>query len=725
MKRTDDLRDRARENGERKNADWYELCRCRALLRHENEEVHNLKRARIIGQILAEYPIEIDARELLVGRIAVSALPADLQDELQAGSGTLKRAGLLSGASGSLTGHRVIDYETVLREGIAGILHRIGQKEGEISGTQARDSERKYFYQACRASLAGMLHFAQRFQEELTRRSEAEPDLLRKAEYQKLADIFAAVPLNPARDFYEAIQCVWFLQFTLRLVDDYSLNGRPDQYLYPYYAKGLQDGSLSRDFARELIESFYLKNNELYDSWPGSLIVGGVDPAGHPVYNELTELFIEAIAAARLVNPAVAICYNEHMPASLLEKCLDVLAQGHTQPAIFNDRVIISGLTGAGMRLEDARNYIHSTCVEMTAIGCSNIFVTTPYINTVKGLEYLLNEGRELTVQQDTIGSYNPQLRFGLGQFDSFAAFLDAYKQILAGMIARAVDCVNDRIYVMNRYASCPLTSCFTHDCIEKGLDTSAGGARYYFAYPCFPGFSSTVDSLNAIRETVFEKGALNLAEFREILRSDFSGQEAFRQYLLNRCPKYGNDLDRADELAVDLYDFIRDCLKPYRNCLGGSFHPSYFAHIVHGIFGEQTAATADGRRAGEALSECIGPVQGMDRQGPTAALNSIVKLDHQYGIGGIAANFRFSKSLLASEEGKKAVAGLIREYMRRGGFQIQINVVDQKTLLDARSNPEKYRNLLVRVAGFSAYFVNLSPIVQDEIIRRTEYEQL
>lgn len=725
MTRTDELRDRALYNGRHRNLELLEILRYRGLMENEDEPIHNVRRAKVIRSILQNHPVEIDPRELLVGRYAVGTLPEEARAELAAAREYIRRAGMLGGAAGGGTGHRVIDYEQVLCIGIEGILTEIGQREREISYADPDAVERTHFYRACRISLDGLLCFAGRHCEALASLAAQAPEGARKREYERLAAIFARVPLHPARDFYEALQCVWFLQYALTLTDDISLAGRPDQYLYPYYEKGVADGTLTPDFASELIEALYLKTNELYDTWPASLMVGGVDREGRPVWNALSALFVDAVAAVGLVNPSVAVCYNEHMPETLLRRCLRVLAQGHARPAIFNDRVVIEGLVEAGMPLEDARNYIHSTCVEITPIGCSNVHVATPYINTIKGMEFLLNGGCEMTERQEQFNSFNPGIAVDTAELDTFDRFFAAYKSILAGMIERAVAWANDLFYRNVRYASCPLTSCFTHDCLEKGRDTAAGGARYNYIYPCFPGFSSTVDALNAVREAVYGKGMVSLGELRDALMADFAGREPLRQYLLNRCPKYGNDSEWADGLAVELYDFIRGCLRPYRNCLGGSYHPSYFAWIMHGVLGAQTAATADGRRRGEALSECIGAVQGMDRQGPTAALASYVKLEQKYGIGGIATNFRFSRSMMESAAGSEAVMGFVREYMRRGGFEIQLNVIDQKTLLEARAHPEQYRTLIVRVAGYSDYFVNLDPIIQDEIIRRTEHGEM
>ena len=703
----------------------FSLLSCRAALGLGGESVHNVKRAKLIRYLLERYPIEIDREERLVGGIAAGSLTAEQQDELKEARVKLQDAGYLAGTAGGGTAHRVADYQKVLAIGVAGILEEIGRQEQTIRHNCPEDTERTYFYEASRIALQGLLIFADRLKSALERLLAEESDHSSQIHYQKLISIFSQIPLRPARDFYEALQCVWLLQFTLSLTDDASLSGRPDQYLYPYYVREINEGTLDRATAMILIEQYYLKINELFDSWPASLMVGGTDCQGRPVYNELTGLFLQAIVSVGLVNPSVAVGYNDEMPDALLDQCLDILAQGHARPAFFNDRIIHKGLRDAGMTSEDARNYIHSTCVEITSIGCSNISVAHPYINMIKGLEFLLNDGREMIVQTDPFGNFNPGIRIDLAKLDSFAAFSDAYKQILGGMIREAAIWSNQREFRRAHYGSNPLMSCLTRDCIEKGKDSAAGGARYNFVYPCFPGFSSTVDALAAIREIVYEKEMLTLGTLKGMLAANFEGFENIRQYMRNRCPKYGNDRPDVDALAVDLYHFINENLAQYRTCLGGSYHPSYFSATMHGIFGENTAATADGRLSREALSECIGPVQGMDRNGPTAAANSIVKLEHSCGIGGIAANFRFSQSQIGNPDSKKALAGFIRTFMSQGAFEIQINVVDQKTLLDARDHPENHQSLIVRVAGYSDYFTRLTPVIQNEIIRRTEHGKI
>jgi formate C-acetyltransferase len=435
-------------------------------------------------------------------------------------------------------------------------------------------------------------------------------------------------------------------------------------------------------------------------------------------------MFIEAIETTGLINPSVSVAYTKDMPDHILEKCVDIISRGYTKPSIFNDRIVRKGLENAGVNTVDAREYIHSTCVEITPIACSNILVATPYINPTKALEYVLGRGkplfgdscglsRDITISEDD-----------LGDFDSFYTTV---KNVMAEIIRKAL--IDDCNYALQRkrYQSSPLASALLNDCIEKGMDAGAGGAKYNFIYPCFPGYVTLVDSMAAIKTAVFDERKLTLNELAELCAMNFKDEERMRQYLVNRCAKFGNDDDSVDTIGKDFYDFLRSELAKYRHSVGETptFHPSYFAWIMHGVLGKQAAATPNGRRQAEALSENLGASQGMDKNSPLGVVRSISKLEQSYGIGGIATNFRFSQSFARSPEGKKALTEFIKYFMDQDCFEVQFNVVDQAVLLDARANPEKYATLMVRVAGYSDYFTNLAPEIQDEIILRTEHSAI
>ena len=535
----------------------------------------------------------------------------------------------------------------------------------------------------------------------------------------RMAHNFDRAPLLPCTHFHEALQIMWLMQFSLCLVGDISLTGRFDNYMNPFYQKDVADGLITKEFAFELIEHLYLKHNEIYDTWPASVMVGGVDRDGNPVWNELTELCIEAIRTTGLINPSVNVSYTPDMPEKLLDTCMEIIAQGYTRPAFFNDRVIQEGLRAAGMAERDSRYYIHSTCVEITPVAASNVQVATPYINLNKAYEYIFNGGKAIYGAECRV---KPEVAVDLDALATFEDFYALAKSVVRGIIRANLEETVKYLYGFSQYSSSPLASAFINDCIARGADSGAGGARYSYVYPCFPGFLNLVDALAAVKTAVYEKRVMTLPELGDMLRGNFEGAERMRQYLLNRCPKIGNGIEEADRIGVELYDMIRYELTNYTTSVGATFHPSYFAWIMHGRLGRVAAATPDGRMQGEALSECLGSVQGMDRNGPTGILRSIEKIDQKYGIGGIATNLRFTKKLMDTPEGRAAVKEYIKTFMAHDCFEVQFNVVDQKDLIEAKQQPEKHRTLMVRVAGYSDYFVNLSEEIQDEIIKRSEH---
>ncbi|MDR2374970.1 MAG: hypothetical protein LBD96_00875 [Treponema sp.] len=736
--RVDALREIAFANGHHPN-NWIEMVylRGKAYMDTCDEWSHNVRRAKIEAYILDNYTVEVTPGELLAGRYSHDVvLTPDQQAQYEKGREAVKLGGRLSGWGSAATGHRVVDYELIITQGVKTILAQIEEKLTPLDYYNPEDAEKTAFYRSLKISLEAFCRFAGRFREKLLALAEAETDSSaspsQKAEYVAMAKNFEKAPYEPCTTFYEALQIVWYTEFVFALIGDTSLVGRPDSYLYPFYRRDIEQGRITREAAYDIIADFYLKQNEIYDTWPGSLMVGGVDKQDKPVWNELTEMFIEAIETTGLINPSVSVAYTNDMPQHILDKCVNIISKGYTKPSIFNDRIVRKGLEDAGVDPVDARQYIHSTCVEITPIACSNIQVASPYINPTKALEYVLGRGKVLFGTDQALNVHVHYDKFkdipvNDDDLKDFNSFYTAVKKVLAQIIQKAIVLNCNYALYTSRYHSSPLASALLNDCIERGKDSGAGGAKYNFFYPCFPGYVTLVDSLAAIKTAVFEEKKIGLEELARLCAADFKDEERMRQYLVNRCAKFGNDDDNVDEIAKDLYDFIRVELTKYRHCLGdaATFHPSYFAWIMHGMLGKDAAATPNGRHQGEALSENLGASQGMDRNSPLGVLRSISKLDQSYGIGGIATNFRFSKSFAASSDGKKAITDFIRHFMDCGCFEVQFNVIDQATLLDAKKNPEKYATLMVRVAGYSDYFTNLAPEIQDEIIQRTEHSAI
>ena len=764
------LKQKAFENG--KHRDWWTTAYIirKALWEYRFEDIHNIKRAKMDAYKWEHIPLEIDPEELLVGRFPfisvgtevgtlklerpyIEIFESELIDkelpDIPALIGVdpqewkrleqFERDTIsLSGSLSATTGHRAPDYPKLLRLGCEGVLAEVMEKRAQLTFGDPLDARRDCFYEASEIALRGFMRFGERYREKLEELYQAESNPERKQEYATLVEIFTQIPAKPARNFYEAIQCVWLLQWGSYLAGDTNLAGRPAEYLYPYYKRDKENGTLTDEFAMELIESYYLKHNEIYDTWPASLIVGGVTREGEPAWNELCYMFVRGIETVGLINPAVAIAYNREMPRDLMELSVDLISKGYTKPAVFSDDVVIAGLVEAGVDIEDARSYTHSTCVEITTIASSNIRVK-PFVNPVKALEVALNNGDEINnaeekpsvkflfrKEKEIIDSkkwMDPDFDYSLEHIQTYEDFKRLVKKCLSGYLKEHVKATCRDALKFSSYCSSPIISCFTNDCIARGLDASAGGAKYNFDYVCFPGFLTLVDSMAAIKKAVFDERKLTIQELAQAVKHNYQGQEALRQYLLNRCPKFGNDDDYVDSIAVDLYNFLDEELGKY--CMDlpmSTFHPSYFAWKMHGTFGERTAATPDGRLAETAMSECLAAVQGRDKHGPVAVSRSMEKIDQKCSLGGIAANFRFSREFIGSPEGKDAVASFIRYFMESGNFEIQFNVLSQEDLIDAQKNPEKYKTLMVRVAGYSDYFTNLETSVQNEIISRLEH---
>lgn len=718
----EEMKARAYARGQRiAESEEIKLCLTgRALFDEPAPYAHNVRRAMIDQAIFEGYPIEIDESELIVGRFAEPrALTLEEKAYADEARRYLRASGKLAGTSTAFTGHRVIDYEKLLNVGIRRILEEVAQRRAEIDYSGPEDAAKAAFYESVEISLSGFVRFCARAREALSERAAGENDPARREMLWKMAANFERAPLEPCAHFHEALQIMWFMQFSLCLMGDISLTGRFDNYMYPFYKRDIEEGCLTRAFAFELIEHLYLKHNEIYDTWPAAVMVGGVDRDGAPVWNELSEMCVEAIRTTGLINPSVNVSYTPDMPESLMDKSLEIISEGYTRPAFFNDRIIQEGLRAAGMDERDSRYYINSTCVEITPIAASNVQVATPYINLNKAYEYIFNGGKAICGAECRV---RPEIPVEISELATFEDFKSLTEKVVRGVIRANLEDTVKYLYAFSQYCASPLASAFLNDSLARGMDSGAGGARYSYVYPCFPGFLNLVDALQAVKTVVYEKKLMTLSELGDLLRANFEGNERMRQFLLNRCPKIGNGIDEVDRIGVELYELIRDELKNYSTSAGATFHPSYFAWIMHGRLGKVAAATPDGRKAGEALSESLGAVQGMDRNGPTGILRSIEKIDQKYGIGGIATNLRFTKKLMQSPEGRAAVKSYIRTFMEHGCFEVQFNVVDQADLLDAKEHPEKHRTLMVRVAGYSDYFVNLSAEIQDEIIKRSEH---
>lgn len=553
----------------------------------------------------------------------------------------------------------------------------------------------------------------------------------RRKELEKIASACTHVPAHAPRDFWEALQYYWFVHLgvitELNPWDAFN-PGRLDQHLYPFYEKGLKDGTLTKENAKELLQAFWIKFNnqpappkvgvtaEESSTYTDFVLIntGGVKADGSDAVNELSYLILDVVEEMRLTQPSSMVQISKKTPDRFLKRAIEIIRTGFGQPSVFNTDEIIQELLRQGKLVEDARNGGASGCVETGAFG-KECYILTGYFNMPKVLEITLNNGLDpRTGKKIGLETGDPV------EFCSFDELFEAFRKQLSHFVDIKIKGNNivERLYAEN--LPVPFLSFLIDDCIVKGKDYNDGGARYNTSYIQGVGLGTMADSLTAIKYNVFDERYITMKELLDALRTNFDGYESFRQRFLNKTPKYGNDEDYVDQIMRSIFEVYFEAIDRRPNTKGGHYRINLLPTTVHIYFGKVVGATPDGRKAGEPLSEGVSPVQGADRKGPTAVMKSVAKIDH-VRTGGTLLNQKFTPQLLANEIGLNKLAQLIRSFFKLDGHHIQFNVVSSDMLRDAQKHPERYRNLIVRVAGFSDYFVDLSVDLQNEIIKRTE----
>jgi len=580
-----------------------------------------------------------------------------------------------------------------------------------------------------------LIRFAERHAEKARDLAKQESDPQRKAELERIAEICTHVPAHAPRNFWEALQYYWFvhLAVTTEMNPWDSFNpGRLDQHLYPFYQQGIETGTLTTEDARELLQCFWVKfNNQPAPPKVGvtaaesgtytdfaQINSGGLKADGSDGVNEVTFLVLDVIEEMRLVQPSSSIQVSKKNPDRFIKRATKIIRTGFGQPSVFNCDLIVQELVRMGKSVADARNGGSSGCVEVGAFGKES-YILTGYFNLPKVLELTLNNG------------VDPRTRQRLGpetgdseQFETFEQLFEAYQRQLNHLmdIKMRGNNVIERLYAT--YMPAPFLSILIDDCIARGKDYHDGGARYNTNYIQGVGLGTITDALTAIKHHVFDRKSLPMSQLLTALRNDFEGAKALQQTLLQRTPKYGNDDDYADDIMRSVFEIYFQAVDGRPNTKGGRYRINLLPTTVHVYFGSVIGATPDGRKASLPLSEGISPVQGADHHGPTAVLKSAAKMDH-CRTGGTLLNMKFSPQVLAGDESLDKLTQLIRSYFRLDGHHIQFNVVDAETLRRAQKHPEQNRDLIVRVAGYSDYFVDLGPELQNEIITRTEQQVL
>jgi len=674
-------------------------------------------------------------------------------------------------------GHVTVDYAKVLRYGYKGIIAEAKNALDSLKVSDADYASRHEFLEAVIISCEAVISYANRYAELARKEAAGCNDSARKEELLKIAANCAKVPQYGADSFYEACQSFWFIQMLLQVESSgHSISpGRFDQYMYPYYEKDIESGAITREFAQELVDCIWVKLNDLNkvrdaasaEGFAGyslfqNLIVGGQDIYGKDATNDVSFLCINATLHVLLPQPSFSVRVWNGSPHEFLMRAAEVTRTGVGLPAYYNDEVIIPSLQNRGLTLQDARDYNIIGCVEPQKSGKTDGWHDAAFFNMCRPLELVFSNGVDKGVQ---IG-----LKTGnIADMKTFDEFYDAYKAQMVYFIELLVNADNSIDMAHAQLCPLPFQSCMVEDCIGRGKSLQNGGAIYNFTGPQGFGIANMADSLNAVKTLVFDKKLVTLTEFKEALDNnygkDMDAKEAERLtrqvvakliedgkkltaddvkavYLAvaeNRCSdeqkaryqklldeiealqKFGNDIPEIDSFARDVaYTYTRP-LENYKNVRGGIFQAGLYPVSANVPLGAQTGATPDGRLAHTPVADGVSPAAGRDVKGPTAAANSVSRLDHFIASNGTLFNMKFHPSALAGRSGLESFVALIQGYFDQKGSHVQFNVVSRETLRDAQKNPEKYKSLVVRVAGYSALFTTLSRSLQDDIINRTE----
>ena len=630
-------------------------------------------------------------------------------------------------------GHTAMDGK-MYREGLLDVKARIEKKLAELDfiyDPEATDKQQEL--EAMTISCDAAILFAERHAELAEQMAAKETNPQRKAELEKIADVCRWVPAHAPRDLWEAIQMYWFVHLgTVTELNGWdSMNpGHIDQHLLPFYEKGVKDGTLTREQAKELLSCLWIKfNNQpappkvgvtalesgTYNDFT-NINIGGVKRDGTSAANDISYMILEIQEELHELQPGLSIHIAENTPDDFLMAGLKVIRQGHGYPSVFNPDTYVKEMVRAGKTVEDAREGGCSGCIEVGAFG-KEAYLLTGYLNTPKILEITLNNG----IDPET----GKRLGLETGDPRTFKTFDELYEAWHKQMIyfvnlKLAVNNYIERMFSL--YAPATFLSLYIDDCIEKGRDYYSGGARYNTTYIQCTGLGTITDCFTTLKKHVFEEHRYTMDQMLDAVAKNWDGEEVMRQYIRNHTPFFGNDDEYADTIAVRVYDDLVKAIEGRPNTRGGETHLNMLSTTCHNYFGSVCGASVNGRFAHFAISDGTSPAHGSDSHGPTAVIKSLGKLD-QTKSGGTLLNVRFTPQLFRRDEDIKKCASLIRTYFKFGGHHIQFNIVDTATLLDAQKHPDQYKDLLVRVAGYSDYFNDMTEQLQNEIIARTENE--
>lgn len=712
--------------------EWIEVERIRARAVLEHRDAHPaVRQARALEAVLKRMPIGIGDDEVFAGSqdccfttsydlYAGGAenpvdrqAPADLREMWERDPYNIKLAGLLTPREKAaakemvaigkrVTAHAIPDFELVLNEGLESIIARVEKRRGP-------------FYEGVAIALDAAVSFARRYAALAGRMARELPEGGRRDELLRLARACRRVPAGPARDLFEAMQSFWFAYLVMTIEqapNAYAFSvGRLDQWMYPFYKKSKG----SRKEAKELIKHLWLKFVVGRSCWAVSqnILLGGQTRDGADAVNELTCLLLEATHELNVPQPSVAVRLHRGSPEKYKKLIAKMLARGGGIPALHNDESVVPSMLAQGYAEADARDYVIAGCQEYVAPGCDNSRTTAGKFNLLKCLELTLNGGTAV-LSGEQVGIKMKPMR-------TFDAFMREYRRQVTHFIDIMVKAHNrwDRLQADERPT--PFQSAIMHDCIKKGRDFRADGARYNHSGVLVHGLGSTADAIAAIKKFVYDEKKMSLKELSEAVRTDFKGREKLRRTLLNRAPKYGNDDPAVDEIAADLFEWYNKTIGRKKNACGGAWRAGFNTPSTHVHYGYKTGATPDGRLCGEAMGYGTGPVEGRTVKGPTAVVRSVTSFDHRLAGQGTDLSLSLDPTNLRDGERREKLIALFDTLFERGANHIHFNVVSPATLRDAKRRPEKYPGLIVRVHGYSSHFTGLAPDIQDDVIRRIE----
>ena len=631
--------------------------------------------------------------ELIVGQPCFD----DFSEEEEAAWNESRRIKKLLPQRRGRADHLALDYTLLLERGVLGMIDLLNEKIETLDFCDGSNAEKYEFYLCCKIELEGLLKMCENYAKKARELADAAEGKARE-EYLSLYEVLTRVPAKPARTFREALQSIH--TFTWSLYGIYSF-GKPDVYLLPYYRRDIEQGILTPDGVQELIDCFFLQSIPNMSSWAAEgLMLGGRDEQGNIVENELTWHFLTAIEHTHLPDPNVGFCVTNETSDEILHYAAKLIVDGHCQPQIWNSDEVTRSMRAYGFDETASYMFTLSTCVETTPIGCSGISITSPYINLLK-------------IFLDSFAQCN-------NSFD-FEQIFETFRKEFRAQAKQLILQENLWQLERGRNSTDPMRiSMLIHDCLERGKSNDAGGARYNQLEPNILGMQNVTESLNVIKRLVFDEHRLTLEDFQNILTNNYEGNEELLHYIRNKVTHFGTADKETNALAKRVADLVLDTFSDMMTVRGAKIIPGAFSYREHETQGSLTPASPDGRTTGMPLNDGSCPVQGYDNLGPTLSLASTVAWEPSRFLGGTSVNVKINRGVAPEK-----IAALIRGYLQTHGAQLQFNIVDTKTLLDAQKNPEAHRNLLVRIGGYSDFFVTIPKSLQDEIISRSINETI